>query len=430
MSNVCAFLSCLVVALAAAAAPAADGAAFADFDRRAKAGERLNVVFFGASLTWGANATDHATTSYRARLAERLEQRYPQAHFFFKDAAIGGTGSQLGVFRVERDVLRWKPDLVFLDFSANDDIYSDDTEMLASYEAIVRRLVSEAKVPVVQVAFPFQWNIKREDLPKMKRLAAHRAIAEAYGCGWGDAITLIIDRVEAGSAKISALWDSDPVHPGDTGYALFAEAAWIGFTAALDAGKVCRAPAQMLHAATYTTAKRIRLDGLGALPAGWTTGKPHLTSIYYDFLMSRWVDGLVVANSRRERKDAQGNPEKGADGQVAREAQPVASLKLSVQASAILLFGEASESSGRFKVLVDGQPVVNHSAQTKGDVHFDANRWKKGSGHLVIEVARGLDPEVAHSVEIVPVFTDGQDQELRLESICVAGNRATVVLVP
>ena len=34
-----------------------------------------------------------------------LEQECPRAHFRFWDSAIGGTGSQLGVFRFDRDVL-------------------------------------------------------------------------------------------------------------------------------------------------------------------------------------------------------------------------------------------------------------------------------------------------------------------------------------
>ncbi len=121
---------------------------FRDFDRRARAGERLNVVFFGASLTWGANASDPQQTSYRANVARRFEAAYPAAHFKFWDAAIGGTGSQLGAFRLQRDVLRHHPDLVFLDFSANDDITSADTETLASYESLVRRIVTRRQMPV------------------------------------------------------------------------------------------------------------------------------------------------------------------------------------------------------------------------------------------------------------------------------------------
>ncbi len=40
---------------------------------------------------------------------------YPRARFTFHDGAIGGTGSQLGVFCLQRDVLRYQPDLVFID---------------------------------------------------------------------------------------------------------------------------------------------------------------------------------------------------------------------------------------------------------------------------------------------------------------------------
>ena len=162
-----------LVASTALAAEAQRGS-FADFDARARAGDRLKVVFFGASLTWGANASDPVETSYRAVMRDRFEVHYPAAHFRFRDAAIGGTGSQLGAFRLDRDVLAHRPDLVFVDFTANDDIYSADPETLASYESILRRLAT-AGIPVVQVAFPFKWDIDTAKLPNMKRLVAHRA---------------------------------------------------------------------------------------------------------------------------------------------------------------------------------------------------------------------------------------------------------------
>ena len=414
----------LALLLATSVIVAADplvGGSFADFDRRAAAGEPLTVVFFGASLTWGANATDQAHTSYRAVIADLLARRYPKAPFRCHDAAIGGTGSQLGVFRVERDVLSRKPDLVFLDFSANDDINSDDPETLGSYEAIVRRLVTEAKVPVVQVAFPFQWNIGRDLLPKMKRRLAHRAIAEAYGNGWGDAVELIVDEVEAKRATIAGIWDTDGVHPGDLGYALFAKAAWQGFERAVADARVGKAPAAMINPATYTTAKRVRLGSLGTLPEGWQSGKPHLTSLYYDFQMSRWLDDLMVACNRTSVK--------GADGKQNREPQVVAPLRLRVQAASVLLFGEASPKSGRFRILIDGKPTLDTHGPNKGKDSFDGNRWSTGAGHLVIEAARGLDPSVPHVVEIVPLFEEGKDQELRLESICVAGGAAMVEVI-
>ena len=73
---------------------------FAEFDAKAASGEaRLNVVFFGGSFTWGAGASDPQRTSWRGLMMQYLLERYPKGSFAFHDATVGGTGSQLGVFR-------------------------------------------------------------------------------------------------------------------------------------------------------------------------------------------------------------------------------------------------------------------------------------------------------------------------------------------
>ena len=407
-----------LVASTALAAEANLGS-FADFDAKAKAGGRLNVVFFGASLTWGANASDPAETSYRAVMRDRFEQEYPAAHFRFRDAAIGGTGSQLGAFRLDRDVLAHRPDLVFVDFTANDDINSADPETLASYESILRRLAA-AGIPVVQVAFPFKWDIETAKLPKMKRLAAHRALADTYGNGWGDAVTRICQAVDAGRLTREALWVTDGVHPHDPGYREFAAAAWDGYLAAVKAGLAPRVPAQPVYADTYLTLRRFNLAGLPSLPRGWSKGRPNLTAVNHDWLMSRWLDDLIVARNRKP--DEPGTPGK--------ESQPVQPLRLKVEATAILLFGESTADSCRFRVLVDGDAVTGKGGQEKGADWFEGNRWKTGNGFLFWEVARGLDPSVPHLLEIEPVFDSAKAQELKLESICVAGGHATLALAP
>jgi lysophospholipase L1-like esterase len=407
-------MAAMVLVAAQAAAEGKPGS-FADFDARAKAGEKLNVVFFGASLTWGANASDPVETSYRAVMRDLFEREYPAAHFRFRDSAIGGTGSQLGAFRLDRDVLSHKPDLVFVDFTANDGITSTDPESLASYESILRRLAI-AGIPVVQVAFPFKWDIDTAQLPGMARLAAHRALAEAYGNGWGDAVTRICQSVDRKQYKPDDLWVTDGVHPHDPGYREFAAAAWEGYQAAVKAKLESRVPSQPLHGDTYLSLRRFRLADLPALPAGWSTGRPHLTAANHDWLMSRWLDDLVVARNRG--LDLQGQP-----GQ---EPQPVEPLRLEVEATAILLFGESTANSGKFRMKLDGKPVTMAWGPDKGSEVFDGNRWKSGNGFLLFEVARGLDPSVPHLLEIEPVFDDDKLQELKLESICVAGGKAAV----
>ena len=389
---------------------------FAGFDARAKAGARLNVIFFGASLTWSANASDPVETSYRAVMRDRFEAHYPAAHFRFRDSAIGGTGSQLGVFRLDRDVLAHKPDLVFVDFTANDGIDSADPETLASYESILRRLAT-AGIPVVQVAFPFKWDIETAKLPKMKRLVAHCALADTYGNGWGDAVSRICHEVDAGRLTREKLWVTDGVHPHDPGYREFAAAAWDGYLVAVKAGLAPRVPAKPVYAETYLTLCRFNLAGLPSLLRGWSQGRPNLTAVNHDWLMSRWLDDMVVV--RNWNPDEPRTPRK--------EPQPVQPLRLKVEATAILLFGESTADSCRFRVLIDGVAVTGKVGQEKGADWFEGNRWKTGSGFLLWEVARGLDPSVPHLLEIEPVFDDAKSQELKIESICVAGGKATVV---
>jgi lysophospholipase L1-like esterase len=402
------------------AAPQARTTSFEAFDKRARAGERLNVVFFGASLTWGANASDPIRTSYRANIAKKLEAKYPAAHFKFHDGAIGGTNSRLGVFRLQRDAIRHKPDLLFLDFSANDDVYQDDRDTLSSYESLVRRVVTEAKCPIVQVIFPFEWNIKAGEMAKMKRRDAHRAIASAYGVPVGDAIEYITNRVDSGAVGIKTIWPLDGAHPGDKGYELFAEAAWNGLQGGIANKATPKAPSKMLYDPTYMTWSRTRISSLGELPKGWSIGIPKRTSAFFDFLMSRWLDDEAIASNRLETV--------GANGKKRSTPQEVERLKVNFRGQSLTLLGEATQQSGKYRVYIDGKLIERQDGSKTVADYEPANFAKAigGNGHHAQLIANDLDPNVEHLLEIEPIFSDDTAQELRLESICVAGGAATV----
>lgn len=370
------------------------GTDFGDFDRRAAAGETLNVVFLGGSLTWGAQATDPQLTSYRALVSRRLEERYPKPRIHFSDASIGGTGSQLAAFRLERDVFARAADLVFLDFTVNDFAHNPpDADKLASYESLVRRLVGRG-VAVVQVILPVMRDAGENPPPRpLDKL--HTAIGEAYGLPLADAVALVRARVAEGVTTPERLWDlpADRTHPGDAGYALYAEAAWDAFEKAVKAGTHCRLPERMLNADTYMTVNRALLTKLRALPEGWAPGRPHRSAIAFDFTCSRWMDTLGIASVR---------------------ARP---LRLTVRAGSVLLFGEATLISGKYQVSIDGETAKTYSAHCE-----------TGNRRLVQMLAQGLDPAREHTVVITPVLEDGQ--ELRIESLCVAGAPATVDVAP
>ena len=329
-------------------------------------------------------------TSYRALVEKKLAATYPRARFRFWDAAIGGTGSQLAAFRLERDLLSKKPDLVFLDFTINDNPYVAPTlSRLSSYESLVRRLV-QAEIPVVQVILPAKVDVLPNP-PERPLDKDHKAIAAAYGLPVADAVTLAKERVAAGKTTPDQLWDlpEDGTHPGDAGYALYAEAAWEAFQRAISEKSLCRLPVKMIHAETYMTVNRFILASLPNLPEGWAHGKPHRNAVAFDFVCSKWMDDLVIAGA-------------GA-----------APLLVRVQAGDIMIFGEMTKKSGGFQVRINGGEAKTFSA-TCAD----------GNMRLVEILVEGLDSSLEHEIEITPILEPGG--ELRIESICAAGGPATV----
>jgi len=409
----------MLAGMAASCLGAAPG--FAEFDARARAGEHLSVVFFGASLTWGANAADPNVSSYRGQMMQRLTAAYPNARFTFHNSAIGGTGSRLGVFRLDRDVLAHHPDLVFLDFSANDDIFSTHPASLASYEAIVRRIIAEANAPVVQVIFPFLWNMDPAELPNMHRRTAHLKLAAAYQTAVGDAIKLAQDRIARGEVTAKEIWPLDGVHPCEKGYQLFADAAWEAFRGAIDQKTVCAVPAKMLYEETYMRTARVRVSSLGSLPRGWSVGQPNRVSAYFDMLMSRWLDDQVIAANRVI----------SAENVLTEAPQDVERLRVRFSGRHLALFGESTPQSGSFRAYIDGKPVARQGASADDPDRnlFDPGKFARqnnGNVHLDILLSDDLDPSVPHTLEIEPIFAPSAAGELRIESICVAGGEAWV----
>ena len=371
----------------------------ASFCKRAEAGERLTVVFFGCSLTWGANATDPNRTSWRALVGKRMESAYPKAHFSFVDAAIGGTDSQLGVFRVDRDVVAYKPDLVFVDFTVNDGIYDANDNKSCSYEGIVRRLLTRLPDCVlVQVILPVRKTMT-EDAPEiLRRRDEHIRLGERYNLTRTDVLRRCRELYAKGMLRPDEMWPKaigDVIHPHDIGYGIYADIVW-NDVFANPSDRVPTLAPTTLFAPKYEKVCRRRLFDL-PMPSGWRKDYNKMRAGTFDFLCSRWQDGVANAESN------------------------AAPFRLRFRGEELFLFGESTVKGGCCEIIVDGR---SRGVQDLSEFarHFDPSAW------FTWQVCDGLDPMREHELEIVPRFSNG-GCEVRIESVCVAGREAAAVCV-
>ncbi len=77
-----------------------------------RVGGEVRIAYLGGSIT--------AQEGWRPKSLNWFRERFPAAKISEINAAIGGTGSDLGVFRLKHDVLDHKPDLLFVEFAVND----------------------------------------------------------------------------------------------------------------------------------------------------------------------------------------------------------------------------------------------------------------------------------------------------------------------
>lgn len=133
---------------------------------KAKRGEDVTIAFIGGSITEGAGANPPHTNCYAYQTYLQFKEMFGQGdgeHIHFVKAGVGGTPSQLGVIRYERDVLRdgiVEPDIVIVEFAVND--WDDETKGV-SYESLVLKILSAENNPVVILlfcVFESDWNLQ------------------------------------------------------------------------------------------------------------------------------------------------------------------------------------------------------------------------------------------------------------------------------
>lgn len=239
----------------------------------------VRIGYLGGSIT--------AQDGWRPKTLRWFQEQFTNARLREINAAIGGTGSDLGVFRLQQDVLAHRPDLLFVEFAVNDAGASPE-QIHRCMEGIVRQTWQANPTTDICFVYTLANNMLESylagKLPRsvtaMETLAGHYAIPTI---NFGPAVAALQKegrlvfsgpkpKTDAEKAALGdkILFSPDAVHPyTDTGHQLYLDAVVRSWPQLRGAGQVGpRALGTPLVTDHFSAAKLVPLNH-AKLSTGW-----------------------------------------------------------------------------------------------------------------------------------------------------------------
>lgn len=193
---------------------------------KVKDSDIVRVAYLGGSIT--------AQPGWRIHSFNWFKENYPDTKFIEINAAIGGTGSPFGAYRLKDQVLKHHPDLVFVEFAVNDS-NTDPEEITRSIEGITHQIWKQN--PETDICFIY--TIKEDFLDIYKKdslptsIATMEKIADHYDIPSINFGPEILRRVAEGKVLFKGdkqtndtivVFSPDGVHPyPDSGHKMYHE---------------------------------------------------------------------------------------------------------------------------------------------------------------------------------------------------------------
>jgi lysophospholipase L1-like esterase len=199
-----------------------------NFFKKLNEGDTVVIGYLGGSITAAGNG-------WRDQSVNWFQQQYPRATIKQINAGVGGTGSDLGVFRVQHDVLNNKPDLVFVEFAVNDGGLAPE-RIYQTMEGIVRQVWKQNKKTDICFVYTLSGNM----VPVFQQghlwpsMLAMEQVAQHYDIPSVTFGKSVVELVTNGSLIFQGkeqdypgklIFSADNVHPNSqTGHRLYTEA--------------------------------------------------------------------------------------------------------------------------------------------------------------------------------------------------------------
>lgn len=189
---------------------------------KAEKGEDVTLAYIGGSITQGAGAKPinlncYAYKSYEA-FCDMFAKNKEKVHYV--KAGVGGTPSELGMIRYNRDVLKdgeITPDIVFVEFAVNDE--GDETKGKC-FESLVRKILNSKNAPAVILLF----SVFANDMNLEDRL---RCVGENNNIPMVSIKEAVVEQFYLKKGKGRVLSKNqffyDAFHPSNTGHRIMAD---------------------------------------------------------------------------------------------------------------------------------------------------------------------------------------------------------------
>lgn len=188
---------------------------------KAKSGQDTSIAFIGGSITQGAGASPINTLCYARLVYEGFCDiagcKYDDNVKYVK-AGVGGTPSELGMIRYQKDVLdECTPDVVIVEFAVNDE--GDETKG-ECYDSLVRKIYNGPGKPAVILLF----SVFADDFNLQERL---KCVGEVYNLPMVSVKDSVVEQFylkkETGRIVTKNQFFYDKYHPSNIGHRIMAD---------------------------------------------------------------------------------------------------------------------------------------------------------------------------------------------------------------
>lgn len=324
----------------AAAKECRERGGLANFFAKLEKGDDVRIGYLGGSIT--------LQPGWRPQTLAWFQDQFPQARIAEINASVAGTGSDLGVFRLRRDLLDHQPDLLFVEFAVNDRD-TPSVQILRAMEGIVRQ--TWRSMPSTDICFVYtledQMVLTLQQGKFPRAVSAMESVADHYGipsihmglevaklAGEGKLVMKADPKTDEARAALAGkiIFSPDGRHPDPrTGHELYLKAVVRSMDVIRGAGK----PGP-------------RVLGPALVPDNWEAAK--MVPIRPSMLSAGWEE-LNSARSDLAKRFGSSVPE------LWRAAAPGETLAFKFKGTGVGIYNVIGPDAGQVEVTLDDQPA-------------------------------------------------------------------------